>query len=78
MAVITDKKTIDEILLRGVAEVIQKDSLRSNLLSGKKLRIKFGIDPTSPNIHLGRAVALLKLKDLQELEIGRASCRERV
>src|SRR3972149_1780046 len=67
MAVITDKKTIDEILLRGVAEVIQKDSLRSKLLSGKKLRIKFGIDPTSPNIHLGRAVALLKLKDLQEL-----------
>ena len=78
MAIVTDKKTIDEILLRGVAEVIQKDSLRSKLLSGKKLRIKFGIDPTSPNIHLGRAVALLKLKDLQELEIGRASCRERV
>ena len=67
MAIVTDKKTIDEILLRGVAEVIQKDSLRSKLLSGKKLRIKFGIDPTSPNIHLGRAVALLKLKDLQEL-----------
>ena len=67
MAVITDKKTIDEILLRGVAEVIQKDSLRSKLLSGKKLRIKFGIDPTSAKIHLGRAVALLKLKDLQEL-----------
>ena len=67
MAIVTDKKTIDEILLRGVAEVIQKDSLRSKLLSGKKLRIKFGIDPTSPNIHLGRAVALLKLRALQDL-----------
>lgn len=67
MAIVTDKKTIDEILLRGVAEVIQKDSLRDKLLSGKKLRIKFGIDPTSQNIHLGRSVSLLKLKDLQGL-----------
>ncbi len=67
MAIITDKKTIDEILERGVAEVIQKDSLRARLLSGKKLRIKYGIDPTSINIHLGRAVSLLKLKDFQNL-----------
>lgn len=67
MAIVTDEKTIDEILLRGVAEVIQKDSLRAKLLSGKKLRIKFGIDPTSANIHLGRSVSLLKLKDLQGL-----------
>lgn len=67
MAIVTDKKTIDEILLRGVAEIIQKDSLRNKLLSGKKLRIKFGIDPTSANIHLGRSVSLLKLKDLQGL-----------
>lgn len=63
----TDKKIIDEILSRGVAEVIQKDSLYTKLLSGKKLRIKYGIDPTSPNIHLGRAVALLKLRALQDL-----------
>lgn len=67
MAILTDKKTIDEILERGVAEVIQGDSLRARLLSGKKLRIKYGIDPTSPNIHLGRAVALLKLRVLQDL-----------
>jgi len=58
---------IDEILSRGVAEAIGKDSLRKKLLSGEKLRIKFGMDPTSPNIHIGRAVLLLKLKDLQEL-----------
>lgn len=67
MAIATDKKTIDEILERGVAEVIQKDSLRAKLLSGKKLRIKYGIDPTSANIHLGRAVSLLKLRDFQNL-----------
>jgi tyrosyl-tRNA synthetase len=58
---------IDEILSRGVAEVINKENLRKKLLSGEKLRIKFGMDPTSPNIHIGRAVLLLKLKDLQDL-----------
>jgi tyrosyl-tRNA synthetase len=58
---------IEEILSRGVAEVIGADHLRERLLSGEKLRVKLGVDPTSPNIHLGRAVALLKLKDFQEL-----------
>jgi len=37
------------------------------LLSGKRLNIKLGIDPTGPKIHLGRATQLLKLRDLQEL-----------
>ena len=36
-------------------------------MSGKQLRIKLGIDPTSPNIHLGRSIPLLKLRDFQEL-----------
>ncbi len=67
MKVSTDKAKIDEILTRGVAEAIDKVSLEKKLLSGKKLRIKLGIDPTSPNIHLGRAVVLLKLRDFQEL-----------
>lgn len=58
---------IEEILTRGVAEVINKDHLKKRLISGEKLRIKLGIDPTSPNLHLGRAVTLLKLKDLQDL-----------
>ena len=58
---------IEGVLTRGVDEVIKKDHLREQLLSGEKLRIKFGIDPTSPYLHLGRAITLLKLKDLQEL-----------
>ena len=58
---------VEDILTRGVYEVIDKDHLRERLLSGKKLRIKFGTDPTSPNIHLGRAVPLLKLRDFQQL-----------
>ena len=36
-------------------------------MSGEKLRIKYGIDPTGPTIHLGRAVPIRKLKILQDL-----------
>ncbi len=56
---------IEQILNRGVAEIIDKESLIKKLNSGKKLRVKLGIDPTSPNIHLGRSIPLLKLKDFQ-------------
>lgn len=63
----TDEKKIDELLSRGVEEVIVKDTLRKKLLSGERLRIKLGIDPTSPDLHIGRAVPLLKLRDFQEL-----------
>ncbi|OGZ45422.1 MAG: tyrosine--tRNA ligase [Candidatus Ryanbacteria bacterium RIFCSPHIGHO2_02_FULL_48_12] len=61
------KETIKELLSRGVAEVLDRVHLEKRLISGEKLRIKLGIDPTSPNIHLGRSVPLLKLRDLQEL-----------
>lgn len=63
----TTAEKIEEILTRGVAEVIHKDILTKKLLEGQPLRIKFGTDPTSPNIHLGRATSLWKLRDLQEL-----------
>lgn len=65
--IITDEDKINELLTRGVEEVISKENLKKNLKSGKQLRIKLGIDPTSPNIHLGRAIPLLKLKDFQDL-----------
>lgn len=61
------EQKIDELLERGVSEVIDKENLKKRLLSGEKLRVKFGTDPTSPNIHLGRAVSLLKLRDFQQL-----------
>ncbi len=63
----TDSKKIQELLTRGVEEVIDKKNLEKKLRSGKKLRIKLGIDPTSPNLHLGRSIPLLKLRDFQEL-----------
>ena len=58
---------IEELLTRGVTEVIDKDRLKARLLSGEKLRVKLGIDPTGPNIHIGRAVVLWKLKEFQDL-----------
>lgn len=63
----SNKEKINEILTRGVAEVIHKDSLEKKLLEGKPLRVKFGTDPTSPNIHLGRATSIWKLRELQDL-----------
>ena len=67
MKVITDEKKIDEVLSRGVEEVIDKEHLQSRLLSGKQLRVKFGIDPTMPDLHLGHSVPLRKLRQFQDL-----------
>jgi tyrosyl-tRNA synthetase len=67
MKIITDENKIDEILNRGVEDIIEKESLKKRLLSGKKLNIKLGIDPTGPKIHLGRSTILMKLKDFQDL-----------
>lgn len=61
------EQKIEELLSRGVAEVIDREHLKQRLLAGEKLRVKLGIDPTSPNIHLGRSIPLLKLRDFQEL-----------
>jgi tyrosyl-tRNA synthetase len=58
---------LDEILTRGVTGVTVKENLFKKLQSGKKLRIKLGIDPTGPSIHLGRAIPLRKLRDFQKM-----------
>lgn len=58
---------IEEILTRGVEDIIVKEGLKKQLIEGKKLRIKFGIDPTGPTLHLGRAVVLRKLRAFQDL-----------
>ena len=61
-----EKKNIDQLLTQNVEEVIEEQHLREILTSGRKLRIKLGIDPTSPDLHLGHAVALRKLRDFQD------------
>lgn len=67
MKTVTDASKIEELLTRGVEDVISREHLADKLSSGKKLKVKFGIDPTSPHIHLGRAVPLRKLRRFQEL-----------
>lgn len=65
--IITDKNKISELLTRGVVDLIVKKNLEEKLASGKKLRIKHGVDPTGPKIHLGRASTMKKLAKFQEL-----------
>jgi len=62
-----NKEKIETLLSRNVEDVIDGGHLRAALLSGKKLRVKFGIDPTGDKIHIGRAVALWKLREFQDL-----------
>src|SRR5579872_5523924 len=61
------EEKIERLLSRNVEEVIDRDHLRVALQSGKKLRVKLGIDPTSPDLHLGHAVVLDKLREFQNL-----------
>ncbi len=57
---------IKTLLERGVVEVNGKNELIKKIESGKKLRVKFGIDPTGSEIHLGHSVPLRKLKQFQD------------
>jgi len=64
--VIANTQKIDELLTRGVEEVIVKEHLRAALLSGKQLRVKLGIDPTASDLHLGHTIPLRKLRQFQD------------
>lgn len=52
---------------RGTNEIISEEELKKKLSSGKKLRIKLGVDPTAPDLHLGHSVIINKLKTFQDL-----------
>jgi tyrosyl-tRNA synthetase len=56
-----------EKVVRGAVNVEVDPHLRGALDSGRPLRVKLGIDPSSPDIHLGHTVVLGKLRDFQEL-----------
>ena len=62
----TDEQ-IEELLGRGVAEVIGREHLVNDLKKGNVLRFKLGMDPTSPDLHLGHAVILRKLRKFQDM-----------
>ena len=59
------------LLKRGTAEIFTEDELAQKLAvsakTGRKLRIKLGLDPTSPDIHLGHTVVLRKMRQFQDL-----------
>lgn len=55
------------VLMEGVVRVNTEDELQSLLEQGRPLRVKLGVDPTAPDIHLGHAVVLRKLRQFQEL-----------
>src|SRR6056297_606987 len=60
-----------QILIRGVSDLISEEDLREKLVESKKegrpLRVKLGLDPSAPDIHLGHTVVLRKLKQFQDL-----------
>ncbi len=56
-----------EIISRGTVEIISPEELKQRLNRGKPMRVKFGADPTAPDIHLGHTVVLQKLKQFQDL-----------
>jgi tyrosyl-tRNA synthetase len=55
------------ILRHGTAQIISEAELRQKLALGRPLRVKLGVDPTSPDLHLGHAIILRKLRQFQDL-----------
>jgi tyrosyl-tRNA synthetase len=59
---------VDQLLSHRVAQVVNRDDLRAALLTADRpLRIKFGLDPTSPDLHIGHGVVFERLRGFQEL-----------
>ena len=56
-----------QTIRRGCEELIVEEELRKKLASGRKLRVKLGLDPTAPDLHLGHTVVINKLRDFQSL-----------
>src|SRR5712691_1633925 len=56
-----------QTIRRGCEELIVEEELAKKLASGRKLRVKLGLDPTAPDLHLGHTVVINKLRDFQSL-----------
>ena len=67
-----DKSNIDlESIKRGAQDILVEEELKKKLVRSAKLNkplnVKLGLDPTSPDLHLGHTVVLVKLRQLQDL-----------
>ncbi|WP_225999591.1 tyrosine--tRNA ligase [Paenibacillus sp. BJ-4] len=60
-----------DVIQRGVAEIVPEDELKrkviKSVVSGEPLKIKLGLDPSAPDIHIGHTVVMHKLRQFQEL-----------
>ncbi|MDA8145317.1 MAG: tyrosine--tRNA ligase [Thermaerobacter sp.] len=56
-----------DLLRRGTAEIVSEEELAAKLALGRPLKIKLGLDPSAPDIHLGHVVVLRKLRQFQDL-----------
>lgn len=66
--VITDENKINELLTRGVENIFPNfDFLKSKLMSGKRISLYLGIDPTGSTLHLGHVIPIKKLGEFQRL-----------
>jgi tyrosyl-tRNA synthetase len=61
------ESAITEVLTRRVTQVVEREELAGMLRAGRPLRVKLGIDPTSPDLHIGHGVVLERLRAFQEL-----------
>ena len=61
------------IISSGTAQIVPESALLEKLKRGKPLNIKLGVDPTAPDIHIGHAVPLRKLRQFQDLTRSRSS-----
>ena len=62
--------SVDEqmkVITSGVSQIVPEEELREKLRRGKPLNIKLGVDPTRPDLHLGHAVPLRKMRQFQDL-----------
>jgi tyrosyl-tRNA synthetase len=60
------RQNMNDLLKKGVVDVLVRENLEKKIQSGKKLRVKFGIDPTGSELHLGHAVPLKKMREFQD------------
>ena len=64
---VTIDEKINSLLNKGIVDVIVREDLEKKLKSGKKLRIKLGIDPSGSDLHIGHMVVVKKLREFQDL-----------
>ena len=67
MAIIKDAKKIDDVLTRGVQQVLPVKKDLANLLAKRRIKVYQGFDPSAPSLHLGNFVGLMKLRQFQKL-----------